>query len=97
MSKEQWGHGYNKGLQDGMKSLVSLYDYIVLKYKDDDSPYGDLAQDMIRQLELLRRLYPDEPDSRNKSSCINSARTSSCSRVFLQELEGEWKLLGKGK
>ena len=95
MSREQWGNGYFKGLQDGMKSLVSLYDYITLKYKDENSPFGDLARDMISDFEVSKRCYGTATENETKSACVYHARFCGNTKYTLYELEKEWKRLRK--
>ena len=90
MSKEQWGHGYFRGLEDGMKSQISLFDFIVLRYGNDDTPNGDLARDLLRDFQKNRRFYPQAEESQVKRMCIYNASASSVCSPLVRKLKKEW-------
>lgn len=48
MSREQWGHGYHKGVSDGIKMRMSFPDYVIAMHAAEDSIYGDFAEDIRR-------------------------------------------------
>ena len=101
MSREQWGHGYHSGVKDGMKSAVSLYDYIVLKYINDDTPAGDLARDMEMDFRIQKMIaMRSKNDPRRPYSEANikggvlarAGSSSACGEIF-EQLKHEWEEL----
>ena len=91
MSREQWGHGYYRGLEDGMRSAISLFDFIVLRYGKDDTANGDLARDLLSDFRITSRLYPQTTESETKRLCLDHASMSSCCLPLLKQIEAEWK------
>lgn len=58
MSREQWGSGYYKGLKDGLKIRISFYDFVITMHSDENSSYGDFAEDIQRDKSFPKEI-PD--------------------------------------
>ena len=88
MSREQWGHGYSKGLKDGIKARTSFKYFCIAMYAGEDSPKGDFAYDLQRDPE-----FPSSGNATKKDMKCHLIRMGACGAAMdiFKELFKEWK------
>ena len=87
MSKEQWGHGFAKGFESGMKCNVSFYEFVTTLCIEEDTPQGDLARDILED-----GCFPKNTNDKDKLlNHLNYHRACDGTLCAFYELYDEWQ------